>query len=141
MIENEYDELIDDLFLLGRGSVTPKPTQALTPAVMARIAETPSNAWWMSRGRQIAVVIAAVALALLATPPVRAAVSDWFGFGGVVVEKGSPGSGSRILSSRGDSSTSRSSTLPRRSTSQSCYPQNSAYQMALRPPPTSEWSP
>jgi len=30
----------------------------------------------------------AVLLALLATPPVRAAVSDWFGFGSVVVHRG-----------------------------------------------------
>jgi hypothetical protein len=35
----------------------------------------------------------AILVALLATPPVRAAVSDWFGFGGVVVERGDPGPG------------------------------------------------
>ena len=44
-----------------------------------------------SRRRRIALVVAAVLLALLATPPVRAAVADWFGFGGVLVERGSPG--------------------------------------------------
>ena len=43
-----------------------------------------------SRRRRIALVVGAVVLALLATPPVRAAVADWFGFGGVLVERDAP---------------------------------------------------
>ena len=43
-----------------------------------------------SRRRRIALVVGAVVLALLATPPVRAAVADWFGFGGVRVERDVP---------------------------------------------------
>jgi hypothetical protein len=46
-----------------------------------------------SRRRRVALVVGAVMLALLATPPVRAAVADWFGFGGVLVERGSTGPG------------------------------------------------
>jgi hypothetical protein len=40
--------------------------------------------------RRVALVVAAVLLALLAAPPVRATIAEWFGFGGVVVERGSP---------------------------------------------------
>lgn len=93
MTENESDALIRDLALLARGSSLPEPSPALTPSVMRRISAPPAMSWFAARGRQVAVVIAAVLLALLATPPVRAAVSDWFGFGGVAVEESSPGSG------------------------------------------------
>ena len=44
-----------------------------------------------TRRRRVALVVGAVLLALLATPPVRAAVADWFGFGGLLVETGRPG--------------------------------------------------
>jgi hypothetical protein len=40
--------------------------------------------------RRIALVVAAILVALLATPPVRATVAEWFGFGGVVVERSDP---------------------------------------------------
>lgn len=43
-----------------------------------------------SRRRRIALVVGAVLLVVLVTPPVRAAVADWFGFGGVLVERGPP---------------------------------------------------
>jgi hypothetical protein len=51
------------------------------------------RASWESRRRRIALVVGAVLVAVLATPPVRAAVSDWFGFGAVVVERGPAGPG------------------------------------------------
>ena len=110
MAEGRYDDLVRDLATLGRGIDPPAPSEGLTTAVMDRVAalpapDRPANAWtrmWRqagrrvadsveSRRRRVALVVVAVLLALLATPPVRAAVADWFGFGGVLVERGSPG--------------------------------------------------
>jgi len=42
------------------------------------------------RLRWVAAVVAALLLALLGVPPVRAAVSEWFGFAGVRVRLGAP---------------------------------------------------
>jgi hypothetical protein len=39
------------------------------------------------------VAAAAILVTLLATPPVRATVADWFSFGGVLVQRGSPAPG------------------------------------------------
>ncbi|MET0915152.1 MAG: hypothetical protein ABWY81_03020 [Jiangellaceae bacterium] len=107
MAEGRYDDLVRDLATLGRGIDPPVPPKGLATAVMDRVAalpmpDRPVNAWtrvwrrtgrWVadiveSRRRRIALVVGAVLLALLATPPVRAAVVDWFGFGGVRVERG-----------------------------------------------------
>ncbi len=107
MAEGRYDDLVRDLATLGRGIDAGSPSADLATAVMDRVAELPdrpANAWtraWQQarhriadgiepRRRRIALVVAAVLLALLATPPVRAAVADWFGFGAVRVEKGAP---------------------------------------------------
>ncbi len=112
MAERVYDDLVADLTALGRvidqaaapGGTT-HTTRELATAVMDRVATlpvpaaVPERASWIrrlsgrleSRRRQFAVAVVAVLLALLATPPVRAAVADWFGFGGVLVERGSPG--------------------------------------------------
>jgi hypothetical protein len=106
--EGRYDDLVRDLATLGRGIDAGTPSAGLATAVMDRVAELPDRPAWTRtwqrarhrfadsvepRRRRIALVVAAVLLALLATPPVRAAVADWFGFGGVRVEKGAPGSG------------------------------------------------
>ena len=109
MAEGRYDDLVRDLATLGRGIDAGAPSADLTTAVMDRVAELPTpdrpaSTWtrtWRRAGhrvadsieprrRRIALVVAAVLLALLATPPVRAAVADWFGFGGVLVETGAP---------------------------------------------------
>jgi len=108
--EGRYDDLVRDLATLGRGIDVGAPSEGLTTAVMDRVAaqpDRPVNAWtrtWRRVGhrvarslepqrRRIALVVAAVLLALLATPPVRAAVADWFGFGGVLVELDAPETG------------------------------------------------
>ena len=109
MAEGRYDDLVRDLATLGRGIDPPVPSEGLTTAVMDRVAALPTPdrpvtrgpVWrrtgrWVadiveSRRRRVALVVGAVLLALLATPPVRAAVVDWFGFGGVRVERGSSG--------------------------------------------------
>ena len=109
MAENTHEDLVSDLRSLGRGFDPPAPSELFSTAVMDRIAAlpqpgAPTTAWtraWQrvgrrfalaigSRRRRIAAVLLAVLLALLAAPPVRAAVADWFGFGGVRVERGSP---------------------------------------------------
>jgi len=99
-----YDDLVSDLTALGRGIDPPAASPDLTRAVMDRVATLPAAAGpgtrpWTRRllgsfgspRRRVAVAVVAVLLALLATPPVRAAVADWFGFAGVLVERGSPG--------------------------------------------------
>jgi hypothetical protein len=101
---NDHDILVDELTRLGRGLAVPRPSEGLATAVLDRVAALPTPtrslparwwgrvaALWSSGRRRVVVTGAAVLLALLATPPVRAAVADWFGFAGVIVERG-PGS-------------------------------------------------
>jgi hypothetical protein len=90
MAEHGYDDLARDLAALGRAVDVPAPRPGLATAVLERLSDAPaaqvSPAW--PRRRLVALAVGAVLLALLATPPVRAAVADWFGFGGVRVERG-----------------------------------------------------
>ncbi len=92
MGEHEYDDLTRDLAALGRVVDVPAPGASLAVSVLERLPEAPpaKAPATGARRRRIAIVVAVAAglLALLATPPVRAAVSDWFGFGGVRVERG-----------------------------------------------------
>ena len=97
--DTAYDELAAELQALGRAVAEPVPDPGLVEAVMARLSAMPVPSGvgpWdrlrravadglARRRRRIAVVVTAMLLALLATPPVRAAVADWFGFGGVSV--------------------------------------------------------
>lgn len=89
MAEHGYDDLVRDLTALGRAAETPAPSAALATAVLNRL---PVESGRSPRRRRVALVagaVGAVLLALLATPPVRAAVADWFGFGAVQVERDS----------------------------------------------------
>ena len=107
MGEGRYDDLVRDLATLGRGIDPPVPSEGLTTAVMDRVAALPSPTGRLTRGPGCGVGpdagwrtssspdaagshwwSARSCFALLATPPVRAAVADWFGFGGVRVERG-----------------------------------------------------
>ena len=91
MAEHGYDDLARDLAALGRAVDVPAPGPGLATAVLERLSDAPAGAGerpaWPRR-RLVALAVGAVLLALLATPPVRAAVADWFGFGGVRVERG-----------------------------------------------------
>ena len=91
-------DLVGDLAALGRVVDAPAPSPGLATAVLDRVSALPApegrTGWWRplaagleSRRRRVALVVGAVLLALLATPPVRAAVADWFGFGAVRVER------------------------------------------------------
>ncbi len=97
---NVNDQFARDLRTLGR-TVTVSPTPDLTQQVLDRgsalATPTPSRIQRWTAGvaataarwrRRAVVALVAVLIALLATPPVRAAVFDWFGFAGVRVEQG-----------------------------------------------------
>ena len=89
MERDPRDVLVADLEALGRTVRPPDDEAASTAAIMTRVAAlpAPSTAGLRLRRprRRVALVATAVLLALLVTPPVRAAVADWFGFAGVVV--------------------------------------------------------
>ncbi len=90
MAEHGYDDLARDLAALGRAVDVPAPGPGLATAVLERLSDPPATRVAPARRRRrlVALAVGAVLLALLATPPVRAAVADWFGFGGVRVERG-----------------------------------------------------
>ena len=108
MAEKGYDELVRDLRALGRGADLPGASRHLVTTVMERVSAAPEpgrlSPWTPlldlvaqrvgSWRRRVALAGAAVLLAVLATPPVRAAVTGWFGFGGVMVQPGAPEVGS-----------------------------------------------
>ncbi len=101
---SDHDTLLDDLARLGRGVRCPDPRPAWRPQCSSEsrpadagpaepspggcdASPTESRTW----GRVAATATVAswpCCVALLATPPVRAAVADWFGFAGVMVEQG-----------------------------------------------------
>jgi hypothetical protein len=107
-VDTDYDALAAELVTLGRALPRPEPTARLVRAVTVRLADAAPPATstpldllrarvadtFVRRRRQAVVVITAVLLALLAAPPVRAAVADWFGFGGVIVRHDPTPSGS-----------------------------------------------
>ena len=100
----DADALVAELVSLGRDLPQPEVGARLATAVLARLADAPTPAAAPAIGvgaglrrlgeatgrhrRRTAVAVAAVLLSLLAAPPVRAAVADWFGFAGVLVERG-----------------------------------------------------
>ncbi|WP_328994569.1 hypothetical protein OG394_08825 [Kribbella sp. NBC_01245] len=90
--------LVEELRALGRSIPSPDVAPGLTAAVLDRVALVePGKAsrwarlrslWagWVWRGwRKVVAVVVVVLAGLLAVPPVRATVADWFGIGGVVV--------------------------------------------------------
>jgi len=82
-----HPDLQRDLTELGRSLPVPGDP-ALTTAVMARVGTTTRRPARFAGHRVAVAAVIAVLVALLATPPVRAAIADWFGFGAVVVRTG-----------------------------------------------------
>ncbi|MGH8774733.1 MAG: hypothetical protein ACRDWI_06010 [Jiangellaceae bacterium] len=84
------DTLLDELRILGREvEAGPADTDLLARAVLDRLpAERPRPADTLRRRRAVVAAAAAVMLVLVLTPPVRAAVADWLGIGGVSVLPG-----------------------------------------------------
>ena len=101
MTPHDLDRLVDDLTQLGHDIPVAPPSPTLASAVLVRVAALPVPAATSTPSyrdladgavrwrRALAVAVVAVLVALLATPPVRAAVADWFGFAGVIVQRGS----------------------------------------------------
>ncbi len=99
--ETRYDALAADLVVLGRGLSQPTSSSRLTATVMARIPDPPHSVAAntperllrrvveviANNRRRAVAVVTALLIALLATPPVRATVADWFGFAGVIVRQ------------------------------------------------------
>ena len=95
------DALVSDLVALGRGIPGPTPAAGLTATVLARLSDSPTPVVASTperllrragdalapHRRRVVVLVTALLLALLATPPVRATVADWFGFAGVIVRQ------------------------------------------------------
>lgn len=102
MSETTNDALAAELVALGRMVPLPAPARDVEAAVLARVAmlPAPAPAGALNRAlraaadiiarRRMAVAAAVVALlvGLVAAPPVRAAIADWFGFAGVRVDRG-----------------------------------------------------
>ncbi len=102
MSETTYGDLASELVALGRAVPAPEPSAGLPGAVLARVARRPAPTRpgpvdraasgiagvVASRRRAVAATVVALLVGLLAAPPVRAAVADWFGFAGVRVELG-----------------------------------------------------
>lgn len=82
------DALVADLRALGR-AVTAEPSDGLAAAVLTRLEPAPRR---RRVARPAAIAVVAVLLGLLAAPPVRAAVVEWFRLAGAVVHL-VPGSG------------------------------------------------
>lgn len=93
-----HESLVADLAALGRSLPRPEPSGRLTDAVLARVGDLPPPEAGRvhrlerrlaelvaGRRRRAVAVAAAVLMALLATPAVRAEVADWLGFAGVSV--------------------------------------------------------
>jgi hypothetical protein len=74
-----------DLRALGTETRTPAPSSQMAGRVLRQVTPTPVSRPFWTRGR-VGAAVAAALVALLAAPPVRAAVADWFGFAGVLVQ-------------------------------------------------------
>jgi hypothetical protein len=88
MPETDAERLADELRTLGRTAVAPSVDADRIAVRVARA--VPSGPQRRTSRRRLALVALAVLAALVATPPVRAAVADWLGFFGVRVEPGDP---------------------------------------------------
>jgi len=97
-------ELAAELRQLGRELAVDRPDAELVDRVMARVSAEPATPTRRpydrvsgygrrildavrARRRAFAAALAAVLVGLALTPPVRAAVAEWFGFGGVIVRE------------------------------------------------------
>ena len=93
MAEHGYDDLPRVIWRAGsRRRRAASRSGPCATAVLERLRDAPAGRGGRGQPRAatplVALAVGAVLLALLATPPVRAAVADWFGFGGVRVERG-----------------------------------------------------
>jgi hypothetical protein len=71
--------------VLARLVAAPAPARRPRPALVARSTLARMRTALAGRRRAVVAVVVALLVSLLAAPPVRAAVAEWFGFGGVEV--------------------------------------------------------
>jgi hypothetical protein len=96
------DRFPEELREVGRRLDIPAPSpdsvaeqvlaRLLAEAVPDPVVPTPgrgarARAWAAARWRALTAVLCGLLVVLVLTPPVRASVADWFGFGGVVVRR------------------------------------------------------
>jgi hypothetical protein len=84
----ELDTIAEELKTLGGLLPDPVAGSGLAVAVLARVADLPAPPRpraVVRHRRRMAIAALALLLSLLAAPPVRAAIADWFSFAGVVV--------------------------------------------------------
>ncbi|HVK24282.1 MAG TPA: hypothetical protein VM677_23250 [Actinokineospora sp.] len=86
------DPLARELRALGADLPVSEPSATLTAAVMARVAAEPVPArptritgWIKAKWRALVSLLTGLVLVAALTPPVRAAVAEWLGFGAVEV--------------------------------------------------------
>ena len=86
----DLSDLTDDLHALGRAAQPDLAADLFATRVVAALPAPAVPARPRVR-RRVALAALTVLVALVATPPVRATVADWFGFGAVRVEPGREG--------------------------------------------------
>jgi hypothetical protein len=82
------DALRAELAALGRAVRVPEPGDAFADAVLARLPDRPAVRRRRQGWRWLVAALTAVFVGVLAAPPVRAQLADWFGFAGVRVHTG-----------------------------------------------------
>ncbi|WP_433168772.1 hypothetical protein [Kribbella sp. CA-247076] len=75
--------LDDELRALGRSAVVPPVDDALTAAVLTRVADLPVRRSLRDRWRTFLALFLVLVAGAVATPPVRATVAEWLNIGGV----------------------------------------------------------
>lgn len=87
-------DLTDELRTLGRTSAPAPDVDAFAARVTAALPHPAPQPVRAPVRRRVALALLALVVALVATPPVRATVAEWLGFGAVRVERGDEPSGS-----------------------------------------------
>lgn len=75
--------LDDELRAVGRSAVVPPVDEALTAAVLARVADVPVRKRLRDRWRAFLAGFLILVAGVVLTPPVRATVAEWLRIGGV----------------------------------------------------------
>ncbi|WP_411108109.1 hypothetical protein [Streptomyces sp. c-19] len=84
MAERVLAQLLAERVPVPGAGPEPVPEREREPVRPGRSAA--ASAWVRARWRALVAGLTGVLIVLVLTPPVRAAVADWFGFGGVAVE-------------------------------------------------------
>lgn len=99
-MRNDERALATELRRLGQDITVAGDDDELIAQVLTRLHAEPAprelgrsarvREWLRARRRAMAAALAALMIGLALTPPVRATVAEWFGFGGVIVRQAPP---------------------------------------------------